>query len=146
MRSKNKKLEYSKTHGNFRYVVHNTNSENNSSSHINICAWIEPKHELDALKFFKDISRVVKRTVAANTASNGFRPKAIVDVDIRYNNLRLEKKSFASFDITLFNTTNDTSDTNRRCVKLSDAVASMINERFSSDILISPTKKISETV
>lgn len=135
-----KKISYQHTHGDFRYTIQTNKSNNKNSVHLTICSWIEPKYDFDTQQFFKKISNKLKSTADKNTIKYGFKPKSIVDVDIRYNNLKVDKKSFAAFDITLFNTPTHHVDVNRRTVQFGDSITEVIINEFSDMISMTPTK------
>jgi hypothetical protein len=73
------------------------------SIYISIQSWVEPKDDYtNWKKIVCSQSREIKHTIFENVDSEYFYDKSIVDLDIRYSGLNVDKKSFMNLEITLF--------------------------------------------
>jgi hypothetical protein len=73
------------------------------SIYINIQSWIKPKNENDNWKkIICTQSREIKHTILDANDLNLFHKSTIVDLDVRYSGINLDKKSFMNLEITLF--------------------------------------------
>lgn len=73
------------------------------SIYINIQSWIKPKDDNDNWKkIICTQSREIKHTIFDANDPNLFHKSAIVDLDIRYSGISLDKKSFMNLEVTLF--------------------------------------------
>jgi len=73
------------------------------SIYINIQSWVKPKNENDNWKrIVCTQSREIKHTIFDANDLNLFHKSAIVDLDIRYSGINIDKKSFMNLEVTLF--------------------------------------------
>jgi len=73
------------------------------SIYITIQSWVTPKVQSDNWKrIVLSQSREIKHTIFDNINHNIFYENTIVDLDVRYSGIEVEKKSFMNLEVTLF--------------------------------------------
>ena len=77
------------------------------SIYITIQAWAEPKiYSENWKRIVLSQSREIKHTIYDNITNNIFYENIIVDLDVRYSGIEIEKKSFMNLEITLLTKPN----------------------------------------
>jgi hypothetical protein len=77
------------------------------SIYITIQAWAEPKiYSENWKRIVLSQSREIKHTIYDNINNNIFYENIIVDLDVRYSGIEVEKKSFMNLEITLLTKPN----------------------------------------
>jgi len=78
------------------------------SIYLNIQTWVEPQLELENWnRVILNLSRKIKHTIYNNINTELFEKKFIVDLDLRYSGLQMDKKSFLNLEINFFLKKND---------------------------------------
>jgi hypothetical protein len=91
---------------NYKTKVGTVNNKESKSLYINLCAWGELNSVDENLNydyFLSNIRKKIKQRLSNNLNSELFyNDKYIVDLDMRTSGLTLEKRSFMSCEITLY--------------------------------------------
>jgi hypothetical protein len=91
---------------NYKTKVGTVNNKESKSLYINLCAWGELNsidENLNYDYFLSNIRKKIKQRLSNNLNSELFyNDKYIVDLDMRTSGLTLEKRSFMSCEITLY--------------------------------------------
>ena len=95
------------------------------SIYITIQSWVSPKVQSDNWKrIVLSQSREIKHTIFDNINHNIFYENTIVDLDVRYSGIEVEKKSFMNLEITLLTKPNidfksqETKDSIKKLIKI----------------------------
>ena len=95
------------------------------SIYITIQSWATPKACSDNWKrIVLSHSREIKHTIYDNINSDFFYENIIVDLDVRYSGIEVEKKSFMNLEITLLTKPN----IDFKCLNTRDAVKKIIKQ------------------
>jgi len=105
--------------------------KNLKTIYIKLNSWVEPSDDEVDFKNLINISRrrIKNRIYALN--NNKFKPQSIVDLDIKTNGIKLNKRSFMNLEITLF--VNEFFDVKAKPVKLE--IKTLIEELINDDLI-----------
>ena len=91
---------------NYKTKIGTVNNKESKSLYINLCAWGELEELDDTLNyeyFLSNLRKKIKQKLNNNLDQDlYYNNKYIVDLDMRTSGLSVEKKSFMSCEITLF--------------------------------------------
>ena len=91
---------------NYKTKIGTVNNKESKSLYINLCAWGELKELDDTLNyeyFLSNLRKKIKQKLNNNIDQDlYYNNKYIVDLDMRTSGLSVEKRSFMSCEITLY--------------------------------------------
>ena len=92
--------------GNYKTKIGTVNNKESKSLYLNLCAWVELKEEYENFNyefFLSNVRKKIKQKIS-NTINKElfYENKYIVDLDMRTSGLNINKRSFMSCEITLY--------------------------------------------
>jgi len=76
--------------------------KNLKTIYLSFNSWLEPENDCDSFDTIIKSSRNCIKKLIYNLGSDLFRPESIVDLDVRTNGIKIEKRSFMNLEITLY--------------------------------------------
>ena len=110
------------------------------SIYLNLSTWAEPTEDL--LNWERPIKKVkndIKHMVYDKLSQTPFKPKTIVDLDLRASGIKKGKRSFLRCEITLFLKDLKHKDIKVPCI--SESITNITNEIINKTLLTSQTFK-----
>lgn len=121
---KNGKKVKLKIYNNLKIFYGTIDYKDLKSIYVTIQSWVSPKVYSDNWKrIVLSQSREIKHTIFDNINHNIFYDNIIVDLDVRYSGIEIEKKSFINLELTLLTKPNidfksqETKDSIKKLVK-----------------------------
>jgi hypothetical protein len=92
--------------GNYKTKIGTVNNKESKSLYLNLCAWGELKEDYENFNyefFLSNVRKKIKQKIS-NTINKElfYENKYIVDLDMRTSGLNINKRSFMSCEITLY--------------------------------------------
>jgi hypothetical protein len=92
--------------GNYKTKIGTVNNKESKSLYLNLCAWGELKEDYDNINyefFLSNVRKKIKQKINDTINKELFHEnKYIVDLDMRTSGLNINKRSFMSCEITLY--------------------------------------------
>lgn len=86
---------------NFKIQKYTLDSNTTNSISLDLNSWVIPKYEIEDLQLLKKLQFQIKLFLFENINYQIFKKSFIVDLDIRFININLPKKTYYNLNITL---------------------------------------------
>ena len=117
----------------FKSHIGTVDSKNLKSLYIQFSSWVEPISESSCWEcVVKDFKKSIKTEMSGLLNLNNFKPKVIVDLDLRSSGISLSKRSFMKCEITMFTNQKLNLKDKNLVIELEEKTNRLINKESTS--------------